>query len=110
LLPRHWEWLDGQPGGASVALRKLVEAARRSNREKDIARRSQESVYRFMSEMGGDLPGYEEALRAFYRGEKSRVEDLIRHWPPDIRRHLLKLMATAYEDQLNAQQPSAKNG
>ena len=28
LLPRHWEWLASQPGGASVALRKLVEAAR----------------------------------------------------------------------------------
>src|SRR5689334_16874689 len=25
LLPRHWEWLASQPGGASVALRKLVE-------------------------------------------------------------------------------------
>ena len=25
LLPRHWEWLAIQPGGASVALRKLVE-------------------------------------------------------------------------------------
>ena len=29
LLPRHWEWLATQPGGASVALRKLVDAARR---------------------------------------------------------------------------------
>ena len=32
LLPRHWEWLAGQPGGASVAIRKLVEAARRVRR------------------------------------------------------------------------------
>src|ERR1700690_3457045 len=29
LLPRHWDWLASQPGGASVALRKLVEEARR---------------------------------------------------------------------------------
>ena len=28
LLPRHWDWLATQPGGASVALRKLVEHAR----------------------------------------------------------------------------------
>src|ERR1700735_1393024 len=29
LLPRHWQWLESQPGGASVALRKLVEVARK---------------------------------------------------------------------------------
>src|SRR5665213_1978029 len=28
LLPRHWDWLNSQPGGASAALRKLVEEAR----------------------------------------------------------------------------------
>ena len=27
LLPRHWDWLATQPGGASVALRTLVERA-----------------------------------------------------------------------------------
>ena len=32
LLPRHWEWLAQQPGGASVAIRKLVEEARRARR------------------------------------------------------------------------------
>ena len=30
LLPRHWEWLADQSGGASVTLRKLVEDARRA--------------------------------------------------------------------------------
>ena len=30
LLPRHWDWLATQPGGASVALRKLVEEASRN--------------------------------------------------------------------------------
>jgi hypothetical protein len=102
-LPRHWEWLDEQPGGASVALRKLVEEARRSNREKDIARRSQDAVYRFMSEMGGDLPGFEEALRAFYRGDQRRVEELIRPWPADVRKHLQRLLATAYKDGLKSE-------
>mgnify|MGYP003332881544 FL=1 len=24
LLPRHWEWLEGQPSGASAAIRRLV--------------------------------------------------------------------------------------
>src|SRR3954447_21903373 len=35
LLPRHWEWLNAQPGGASVALRRLVDAARRTHGETD---------------------------------------------------------------------------
>src|ERR1700753_1392953 len=29
LFPRHWEWLAAQSGGASVALRRLVDEARR---------------------------------------------------------------------------------
>src|SRR4051812_26535135 len=66
LLPRHWDWLNGQPGGASVALRKLVEQARRENEGRDRARRSQEAAYRFMSAMAGNFPGFEEATRAFF--------------------------------------------
>src|SRR5687767_11235046 len=48
LLPRHWEWLAQQPGGASVALRKLVEQTLRSSKEADQKRQAQESAYRFM--------------------------------------------------------------
>lgn len=102
LLPRHWEWLDEQPGGASVALRKLVETARRTHRGKDRARRSQDAVYRFMSVMAGNLPNFEEALRAFYRGNRQNFSDLIKNWPPDIRDHLKKLVATAARDKAAA--------
>src|SRR5712671_7680816 len=38
LLPRHWDWLATQPGGASVALRKLVEHARVANQGRDRRR------------------------------------------------------------------------
>ena len=38
LLPRHWDWLAEQPGGASATLRRLVEEARRSHRERDAVR------------------------------------------------------------------------
>src|SRR6185312_12481967 len=31
LLPRHWDWLNSQPGGASVVLRRLVDEARHAN-------------------------------------------------------------------------------
>ena len=64
LLPRHWDWLASQPGGASVALRKLVDQARRDNEAQDAKRQRQEAAYRFMSSMAGDLPGFEEASRA----------------------------------------------
>src|SRR4030081_990893 len=51
LLPRHWEWLNTQPGGASVALRKLVEAARRANGDMDRSRAARDAAYHFMSAM-----------------------------------------------------------
>lgn len=97
LLPRHWEWLNGQPGGASVALRKLVEQARRDNDGRDRVRRAQESAYRFMSVMAGDRPGFEEATRALFAGNRERFDRLVRPWPADIRNHAKKLAAAAVE-------------
>ncbi|HEV8060283.1 MAG TPA: DUF2239 family protein [Gemmataceae bacterium] len=91
LLPRHWHWLNDQPGGASVALRKLVEEARRANEGKDRIRRLQESAYKFMSAMAGNLPGFEEATRALFAGNGGRFEELIGGWPKDIRSHLERL-------------------
>jgi hypothetical protein len=96
LLPRHWEWLNGQPGGASVALRKLVEEARRVNQGKDRVRQSQEAAYRFMSAMAGDEAGFEEALRALFGGKQERFEEQIASWPLDVRDHSRKLAAAAF--------------
>src|SRR3569833_3068179 len=39
LLPRHWDWLATPPGGAYVALRKLVEEASRNPKAQMRARR-----------------------------------------------------------------------
>ena len=69
LLPRHWDWLAAQPGGASVALRKLVEGALKTGEGPDRARRAKETAYRFMTAMAGDLPGYEEATRRLFAGD-----------------------------------------
>jgi hypothetical protein len=96
LLPRHWEWLNRQPGGASVALRKLVDEARRSLGGRDRIRQAQEVTYRFLLAMGGDLPGYEEALRALFAGERQRFEGLLASWPGDIREHALRLATEAF--------------
>src|SRR6185295_10752956 len=66
LLPRHWDWLNVQPGGASVALRKLVDEARKVSGDRDRIRAAQEAAYRFMSAIAGNLPGFEEATRALF--------------------------------------------
>jgi uncharacterized protein len=91
LLPRHWEWLGAQPGGASVALRKLVEEARRANGDKDRNRAARDAAYHFMSAVAGDLPGFEEAARALFADDRRRFVGLIAAWPVDIRDHAVKL-------------------
>lgn len=83
LLPRHWEWLARQPGGASTTLRRLVEAARKA--EAGAAQARSDRAYRFMSAMAGDLPGFEEAARALFAGDRDRLSALLAPWPADIR-------------------------
>ncbi len=96
LLPRHWDWLNSQPGGASVALRKLVEEARRVNKSKDKVRHSKEVAYRFMSAMAGNFPGFEEATRALFAGDSERFNSLVAAWSNDIRDHARKLAEVAF--------------
>lgn len=97
LLPRHWEWLGDQPGGASVTLRKLVEEARRANAGKDRIRKAQEAAYRFLSTMGGNLPGFEEANRALFAGDSGRFNQEVAPWPADVREHATKLARAAFQ-------------
>ena len=96
LLPRHWEWLAQQSGGASVALRRLVDQARRSAEDKDLIRLAQEAAYRFMSAMAGNKPHYEDAIRALFAADSARFEKLIAEWPADVRRHAAKLAERAF--------------
>lgn len=87
LLPRHWAWLADQPGGASVALRKLVEKARKESTDTDSTRAANERAYNFMLAMAGDLPGYEEATRALFAGDREKFNSQTASWPRDIRTH-----------------------
>ena len=96
LLPRHWDWLAKQPGGASVALRKLVEHASRDAREADAMREARDAAYRFMHELMGDAPGFEEASRALFAGDGARFRGLVADWPQDVRSHLLELAEAAF--------------
>ena len=96
LLPRHWQWLNAQPGGASVALRKLVDAARREHADGDLRRAAQERAYRFLSAMGGDRPGFEEATRALFAGDSLKFDAEIAAWPEDLRDHATMLAADAW--------------
>jgi hypothetical protein len=96
LLPRHWDWLNLQPGGASVALRKLVEEARRTSGAHDRIRSAQESAYRFMSAVAGNLPGFEESARALFAYDRRRFSEMIAAWPDDVRDYAVRL---AFSDQ-----------
>ena len=102
LLPRHWEWLASQPGGASVALRKLVEQAKRANTEGDRAREARDAAYRFMHAMAGNEPGFEAASRALFANDAAGVCAGLARWPRDVRAHALALAAQALPELADA--------
>jgi hypothetical protein len=105
LLPRHWDWLAQQAGGASVAIRKLVEQARRTGEDGNRIRHAQEAAYRFMSAMAGNAPHYEDAIRALFAGDATGFEKLIAEWPADVRNHTSALAQRAFR-----QHPQARAG
>lgn len=98
LLPRHWDWLAGQPGGASVALRKLVEGALREAEGPDRARRAKEATYRFMTAIVGDLPGYEEATRMLFAGDWTAFDAAVEGWPEGVRETARGMAAGAWRN------------
>jgi hypothetical protein len=91
LLPRHWDWLEAQPSGASAAIRRLVEQAR--HEPVDPVRKRREATGRFLTAMAGNLPGYEEVTRALWAGYTARFSALMQDWPADVR---------AYAEQLSS--------
>jgi hypothetical protein len=91
LLPRQWEWLAAQAGGASVALRKLVDEARRNNGEVHRTRAAHEAAYHFMSALAGNLPGFEEATRALFANDRPRFEARVSGWPDHVRAYAKQL-------------------
>ena len=98
LLPRHWDWLASQPGGASVALRKLVEGALREAEGPDRVRKGREAAYRFMTAVAGDLPGYEEATRMLFSGDWTAFGGVVAGWPEGVREHVRMLAARTWRN------------
>ncbi len=96
LLPRHWDWLAGQPGGASITLRRLVDEARKTLAGRDRVRAAQDATYRFMSTMAGNLAGFEEASRALFAGDRAGFAARMETWPPDVRDHAATLAEAAF--------------
>jgi uncharacterized protein len=96
LLPRHWEWLSTQTGGASATLRRLIDDARKSSSGREIVKQAQERTHKLMSTLGGNLPNYEEALRAFYAKDKKKFKDQMQDWPADIKEYIQKMAADAF--------------
>ncbi len=88
LLPRHWDWLASEPGGASAALRRLVDAAIQAS---PTSRQRRDAIYNFMSNLCGDRPGFEEATRALYRDDQAGFDAIAADWPVDVRRYLDRL-------------------
>ncbi len=96
LLPRHWDWLNSQPGGASVALRKLVDEARHLRKGADRVRAAQERAYRFMYTLAGDMGGFKDATRALFAGDAAAFTAATAKWPKDVREHAQKLSEGAF--------------
>lgn len=105
LLPRHWEWLASQPGGASATLRRLVEQARGATTERDRVRRAQEAAYRFMAATLGNQAHFEEAIRALFAGDRGRFTTLTEAWPRDLRDHARTVAANAFPPPLSSPTP-----
>ncbi len=108
LLPRHWDWLATQSGGASVALRKLVEHAQRASKASDQAREARDSAYRFMHAVAGNEPGFEEASRALFGSDIGSLRTQVAKWPRDIREHVLALAGHALPEPNGAEADAAR--
>ena len=85
LLPRHWDWLEQQPSGASAALRRLVEGAIKCEPGAQRAKRIRAALSPVLTAVAGDRPNFEEATRALFAGDVDRLEALVRRWPKDLR-------------------------
>ncbi|MEC8438125.1 MAG: DUF2239 family protein [Pseudomonadota bacterium] len=86
LLPRHWQWLSTQGISPSAILRKLIDQARHDPKQQIdyLIRQHQNLTYRFCQALCGDLPNYENAMRALLASDETGFEDCTGDWPQDL--------------------------
>ncbi len=96
LLPRQWEWLASQSGGASAVLRRLVDEAKKKSSEGSSFKQNQERTYKFLSAIGGDLPGFEESIRALYKKDQKAFLLHLADWPHDVKTYAVRLAAPVF--------------
>lgn len=98
LLPHHWEWLLNQEGGASSAIRRLIDEKNKpALLAKDKIKQAQEVTYKFLSAIAGDLPHFEDVIRFLYRKDKKKFENLMSDWPKDIVKYSTALANQAFD-------------
>ncbi|TDQ66561.1 hypothetical protein ATL17_0559 [Maritalea mobilis] len=100
LLPKHWEWLTQQRGGASVTLRRLVGEAMKAADPMAAQRSAQQSTYRLMTAVAGDMPNYEDAIRALFAAEEDEFVNIIADWPKGLREHIMQISAVVFDPSL----------
>ena len=88
LLPRHWQWLREQRGGASATLRRLVDRARKDDSGEAAVEAARNAAHKFMWDAAGDREGFEEASRALFAENLKAFERVIAPWPADLRGQL----------------------
>ena len=88
-----------EPNGASAAIRRLVDEARKRDPEGERAREAATASSRFMSAIAGNMPGFEEASRALFAHDGARFADLISAWPGDIRAQLQRMAGPWFESK-----------
>jgi hypothetical protein len=95
LLPRHWDWLESQPNGASAAIRRLVDAARRNETGLERGRHVRDALARTLWSLAGNFPSFEEVARAIDAREDTRLDGLMSMWPKDVRDYVFTRLAVA---------------
>jgi uncharacterized protein len=97
LLPRHWDWLESQPNGASAAIRRLVDEARHNETGIERGRHVRNGINKLLWAVAGDFANFEEVARALDAREDTRLDGLMSSWPKDLRDYVFRRVDLAKE-------------
>jgi len=95
LLPYRWNCRAGRRVGDAAAPRGRGAL---HGRRKARVRVAQDAAFRFMLALAIELPGYDDAPRALYAGERERFDAANTASPHDVRDYARELAAAAFGD------------